>query len=241
MYTLFRNLALRIMKAPTKPPDPPAGTGSDVLVYRASPKFLTYRMLGFWIIFSFLWMVEAVLILAGIVTGEGPPILIGLIAMPILALAQLCMYFEYRIDYDMRYYIVTDRSLRVREGAFVVKEKTISYANIQNIGIVQGPLQRLFGISNLKVDTAGGGSSEKGQPGSNTHHVQMAGIENAKEVRDLMRGYLAARGGGAGLGDLDDSRDHGSLTTMESPSLIEALRELRQATSALRSAAEDRG
>ncbi len=32
-------------------------------------------------------------------------------------LASVVKYYLIRIDYDMRYYVVTDRSLRIREGA----------------------------------------------------------------------------------------------------------------------------
>jgi len=241
MYAMFKDIALRAMKAPTEPPEPPTGAGGEVRVFRASPRFLTYRLLGFWLFFSTLWLIDWGFVLAGFSAGNDLQLRLGFLMMPFLAIAQLCLYFEIRIGYDMRYYIVTDHSLRVREGAFIVKEKTISYANVQNIGVLQGPLQRFFGISNLKVDTAGGGSSEKGQGGSNTHHVQMAGIENAGEVRDLIRGFLTARGRGAGLGDLDDRRGDGMPATIESAAFLEVLRDLKRATAALRAAAGNRG
>jgi membrane protein YdbS with pleckstrin-like domain len=229
------------MKAPTRPPEPPAGSHGKVQVYRASPSYLTYRLLGFWLVFSAIWLIVWSLIFAGIIGGEPAVSILGFVAMPILALVQLCVYFAVRIDYDMRYYIVTDRSLRVREGAFIVKEKTISYANVQNIRVVQGPLLRFFGIWHLKVDTAGGGAVEKGKPGAGAHRVQMAGIENAHEVRDSIQSQLRQRGIGAGLGDLDDHDERGRGTVIATAELRDALRELQQATSALRAAVGSRG
>ena len=56
---------------------------------------------------------------------------------------------------------------------------TITHANVQNLRVVQGPLQRYFGIASLEVDTAGGGSAAKQarhQMGSG-HTVRIAGIE----------------------------------------------------------------
>jgi len=241
MYTLFKDFALGIMKAPTEPPDPPAGSHGETQVYRASPKFLTYRLLGFWLIFGANWLIPWGILLAGIVSGEAPPLVIGLGLMPVLAVVQFCFYFAIRIDYDMRYYIVTDRSLRVREGAFIVKEMTLTYANIQNLRVVQGPLLRFFGIWHLQVDTAGGGAVQHGQPGANAHRVRMAGIENAHEVRDTIRRHLRQRGVSAGLGDPDDRDDDAPRTMTSSPEVLEALRALKRATSTLRATTEMRG
>jgi membrane protein YdbS with pleckstrin-like domain len=239
MYSLFKDLALGIMKAPTRPPEPPAGSHDQTQIYRASPSFLTYRMLGFWLIFGANWLIPWGLILVGLATRETPPFIIGLVLVPVLAILQLCFYFAIRIDYDMRYYIVTDRSLRVREGAFIVKEMTLTYANIQNLRVVQGPLLRLFGIWHLQVDTAGGGGShQQGQPGANAHRVRMAGIENAHEVRDTIRSHLRRRGASAGLGDPDDRDDDVLHATTSSKEIVEVLRDLKAATAALRSSTE---
>jgi hypothetical protein len=60
-----------------------------------------------------------------------------------------------RLNYEMRWYIVTDRSLRLREGIFGVREMTLTFANVQNIAIRQGPLQRALGLADVVVRTAG--------------------------------------------------------------------------------------
>jgi membrane protein YdbS with pleckstrin-like domain len=240
MYVLCRDLALAVMRAPTRPPDPPAGAHDSVRVFRASRKYLTYKLLGFWLIFSANWLIPWGMVVAGLLEGERALVALGIVLMALLAVTQFCFYFAIRIDYDMRYYIVTDRSLRVREGAFIVKEKTISYANVQNLRVVQGPILRLFGIWHLNVDTAGGGASEQGQPGSNAHRVRVAGVENAHEVRDFIRGHLKTRAPSAGLGDLDDRDDDAPHGLGAGSGLLVALRELRSATSALRDSSENR-
>jgi len=235
MYRLFKGLALRIMQTPTEPPEPPAGTHDSVKVFRASPKFLTYRLLAFWLVFGLLWIGWWILVGVAVVEGRQEPALAAGIVAPLLLIAQASAYFVVRIDYDLRYYIVTDRALRVREGAVIVKEMTITHANVQNMRVVQGPLLRLFGIWHLKVDTAGGGgASAKGEAHDNSHSIQLAGIENAHEVRDLILSYLKLRGGGAGLGDLDDHDEH----RLASPELVAVLQELREVTVGVRRAAE---
>jgi membrane protein YdbS with pleckstrin-like domain len=233
MYTPFKTFALSVMKAPTAPPEPPAGDHASVQVYRASPSFLTYRLLGFWVFFLVSWFLALGFLVGAFAGGEPVLVMLAVALMPVLAIVQVCFYFVVRIDYDMRYYVVTDRSLRVREGAFIVKEMTISYANIQNIRVVQGPLMRLFGIRHLQVDTAGGGASEKGQHGSNMHRVRMAGVESAHEVRDHIQRHLRTAGRSAGLGDLDDVDDDTPGEPATGREVLAALRDLKSETSAL--------
>ena len=92
-----------------------------------------------------------------------------------------------RLDFEKRWYLVTDRSLRVREGVVKVREMTITFANIQNISISQGPIQRLIGIADLRVDTAGGGPSrgDKKGGGESLYTVRFRGVDNANEIGTL--------------------------------------------------------
>src|SRR6185295_13129153 len=107
-------------------------------------------------------------------------------------------------DFEKRWYVVTNRSLRVREGVLSVREMTVTFANIQNISVSQGPLQRFFKIADLRVDTAGGGGAETAKhPGMNLHTAWFRGIENAEEVKALVLERLRGLKD-AGLGDRDD-------------------------------------
>src|SRR4030095_13686147 len=88
----------------------------------------------------------------------------------------------------------------------VVSEATITYANVQDVVISQGPLQRLFKIADLVVHTAGGGSSQgPDKKKGSSHRGAVAGIENPHEVRDLILARLRAFRD-AGLGDPEDAR-----------------------------------
>jgi uncharacterized membrane protein YdbT with pleckstrin-like domain len=110
---------------------------------------------------------------------------------------------------------------------------TMTFANVQNITVSQGPLERLFGISDVKVDTAGGGGSGSHgtSEGPNLHVATFRGVDNPEEIRDLMLQRLR-RLRDAGLGDLDDvsglksaAASAPALETSETLSLLAAFRD----------------
>lgn len=158
-------------------------------------------------------------------------------------LVQLVLtYAAVRLDYELRWYIVTDRSLRIRSGIWGVQEVTMSYANLQQVMVTQGPLERLLGISNVKVESAGGGqglSREQGQ--SETMHTGVFhGVDNASEIRDLILQRLRSFRD-AGLGDPDDLAHHevpatASSSEGESSELLRAGKELLAEARNLRAA-----
>ena len=46
-------------------------------------------------------------------------------------------------------------------------------------------MERLFGISNVEVDTAGGGGGNPSEPGQGKHTAVLRGLSHPAEVRDL--------------------------------------------------------
>jgi membrane protein YdbS with pleckstrin-like domain len=115
------------------------------------------------------------------------------------------------VDYDLRYYIVTDSNIRIRQGAVIVQEATYTFANVQNVRIQQGPLERLFGISTLKIQTAGGGGKSGDESAfqqmfqtSPGHEGVMRGVSNPVELRDEIQ-RLVRLHRDSGLGDPDDT------------------------------------
>jgi uncharacterized membrane protein YdbT with pleckstrin-like domain len=139
-----------------------------------------------------------------------------------------------RIDIDQRWYLVSDRSLRIREGVVNMKEKTMTFANIQNVRIEQGPLQRLLGIADVQVRTAGGGGGGGGpkdqeNPGGKDLHIgYFRGVADAGAIRDAVLERLR-RHADSGLGDPDDVNE-------QPDSLLEAARALASEAAALRKA-----
>lgn len=241
MYAGTKRTVLAILRLPERPPDPPADGYKSVQVFRASARWLSYRLVLFWIgagVFA------CALLAAGIATlatgqwwGTALVLCLGLLLGALLVVSWFCV----RIEWDLRTYVVTDRSLRVRQGAWTFQEMTLTYANVQNVTVTQGPLQRLFGIEDLRVDTAGGGVAAKGEhAGASGHNVTLAGLENARAVRDLILDHVKKACRGSGLGDLDDPVHGSPGSRLESPAVVEALASLHATTQGLRAAVERR-
>ncbi len=117
-------------------------------------------------------------------------------------------YALVRLEFESHWYIVTDRSLRIRWGLVTMREATMSFANIQQVTVSQGPLQRLLGLSDVHVQSAGGGSggNDDHKPGGrdSMHEGIFHGVANATEIRDLILARLR-QFRAAGLGDPEDA------------------------------------
>jgi len=57
-------------------------------------------------------------------------------------------------------YLLGDEELVIREGIVTRNERHIPYHRIQNIDLVQNPLHRLFGVAEVRLETAGGEKPE---------------------------------------------------------------------------------
>jgi membrane protein YdbS with pleckstrin-like domain len=92
-----------------------------------------------------------------------------------------------RLNYEMRWYVVTDRCLRIRGGILNAHEITTTFANIQEVRLSSGPLQKLLGLADVEVHSAGGGS---GKGSSASHVARFEGVDNAPEIRDFILARL---------------------------------------------------
>jgi membrane protein YdbS with pleckstrin-like domain len=166
--------------------------------------------------------------------------ILGLVLFLIWVFVFIIGFFTIRLEYEMRYYIITDRSLRIRKGVWSILEQTLTFANIQNISIEQGPIQRMLGISTLVVETAGGGGAANPQQGENLtnyHRATLQGLENAQQFRDLILTYLKKLPSYSGLGAPDESESEYATASQGgfSQAEITALREILAEIKALRS------
>lgn len=244
MYRAFRRSAERLLRVPDAP-EPPPGDEIDTRLFRAAPNYFGYLLVQ--------WLLRTAVALAVVMPVEIIPlirpmvepldraipqaimfraplfIIVAVLAQRLFALALV------RLDFEKRWYLVTDRSLRVREGVMRLREMTITFANIQNISISQGPIQRLLGIADLRVDTAGGGGAQKKEKEGeeNMHGVRFRGVNNAGEIRELINTRLCKLKD-AGLGDRDD--DSPTFVEDRAASLAGPLREVLAEAVALREA-----
>ena len=186
-------------RVPVEPPTLPVAPGGFVESFKPAPAFLRYLKFFFWI--GLLPSDIGVFVAWGVVTAFVP--WLGLLLLPaalVLAIApDVVVYIALHLRYDTTWYVVTDRSLRIRRGIWVIEETTITFENVQNVSITQGPLERAFGIATLVVDTAGGGG-EHAKGGAGGHRGTIEGVTDAERLRRLILQRLSASRS-AGLGD----------------------------------------
>jgi uncharacterized membrane protein YdbT with pleckstrin-like domain len=251
MFKAFREWCERVLHIPGDP-EPPPGDEARSQRFRAAPNYYKYLLA--------VWGLKTAALLAVLVIMEiGPLVAVfstrlhekQLPAALILGLPQIIILFFLigrlfagalvRLDFEKRWYLVTDRSLRLREGILNVREMTITFANIQNISISQGPVQRLLGIADLRVDTAGGASPARGEQKGRTQSLHTAffrGVDNANAIRELIQVRLRELKD-SGLGDHEEAVRAAPPTMTNVPALqqlLPALREVAAEAAALRAA-----
>ena len=221
-----------LFKVPRQPPTlTPAG--DDVESFRPAPGFLSYLKFQFWIVL--LLIDGALLVLWFVLLVERPLVALGLAPLfLIVAVApDVVAYIALHLRYDTTWYVMSDRSLRIRRGIWIIRETTITFENVQNVELKQGPLQRHFGIADLIVQTAGGGGPKPQQGQTDPHVGLVEGLARAEQVRDVIMNRVR-RSRRAGLGDERPDLERATSPTW-SPAHIEALRAIRDEVLALRS------
>lgn len=233
----WRGLVLHLMRVPHDPSPPP---GSPPRVFRAASNYFVLRTI-LWVVSNIALLTVLIwlfIIVAYYIPANAPPAAsrilgatIGFVALVLLVRVTLG-YAVMRLDYELRWYMISDRAIRIREGILTVKEKTIALANVQNTVINQGPLQRLLGIADVEVRTAGGGSAspaQKGEARAEPMHVgYFRGVDNAPQIRAIiLEGVRRHRD--AGLGDPEDAAGHRDpvAALLEEARLLRAFLETR--------------
>jgi membrane protein YdbS with pleckstrin-like domain len=213
MSAALKAFLCRVFRVPPQP-DPPPGDSASARIFRAGKNYFRYKLIVWGI--SHLMVLVTFATIIPIMLFNAPPDsglqtalkILAVLLILALPIEMLLTYFLLRLDFEMRWYIVTDRSLRIREGVLSVREKTITFANIQNMTVRQGPVQRLLGLADLEVSTAGGGgadpSGKKGL-GEDHHTGYFRGVDNAEEIRERIE-VGVRRHQGAGLGDREDQK-----------------------------------
>jgi hypothetical protein len=258
------DLARWLLGALRVPPEPhlPAGEPGSARVFRAAPNYWrlklvqwgakqAFTVLGFVFLMTFLQAAPDSVVL----NHRGKPRRVPLVgAMTVMRglevfgvalwLVQLPLTFAIiRLDYELRWYVVTDRAARLREGVLTLTEMTFTLVNVQDIRIRQGPLQRLLGLADVELRTAGGSEAPAhpghgSAPAQNLHLARFRGVDNAEAIRDLVLERMK-RARDAGLGDPDDAAGHAETG---GPSALErAARELMAESAALRLAVSRTG
>ncbi len=218
-------------RVPREPPTLPALSGETVESFKPAEGFLRYLKFWFWLL---LWPMDFAILVGWIAVTVALPWLGAVLFLPALALAVLpdiVAYVALHLRFDTTWYVMSDRSIRIRRGIWVIQETTITFENVQNVKVSQGPLQRQFGIANLVVETAGAAAAAgKGHAVVSNQGV-IEGISNAAALRDRILARLRATGT-AGLGD-EEVQGGAALSAQHGA----VLREIRDLAVALAGAA----
>jgi putative membrane protein len=83
----------------------------------------------------------------------------ALFLLGILVVAVLAALWGF-LSWRATAYVVTDNSFRLRQGVIQKSERTIPLEHVQSVDTVQGIIQRLFGVYEVRIETAGGGATE---------------------------------------------------------------------------------
>jgi membrane protein YdbS with pleckstrin-like domain len=237
IYTGVWRAVVDWLDVPEEPPALPVRRGEDQRAFRPAEGFLKYLKLWFWIV-CLLIDLGLALLWFGILVAEW---WVGLVLAPLFlvigVVPDVLAYIALHLRYDTTWYVMTDRSLRIRRGVWSIHETTITFENVQNVKVTQGPVQRAFGIASVLVETAGSGAStsrNNQERGSVANKGLIEGVENAEAIRDLILARLRLSTT-AGLGDEDDAhrRRGDEARGMWSAEHLAVLREIRQELGAL--------
>jgi membrane protein YdbS with pleckstrin-like domain len=188
-FSALERWVMRVLAVPSAP-EPPDGSPESIRFFRAGANNYNWCVL--------VWAMATAAVLAGLAAqtliaavtfvpklpgwGRAIWLFVEMVAWSVFAVASTVTFLSRRLNYRLRWYIVTDRSLRIRSGVFAVNELTMTYGNIQEIRVSSGPLQHVLGLADVEVQAAGGG----GDNHDSGHVGRFEGLSNATAVRDLI-------------------------------------------------------
>lgn len=78
-------------------------------------------------------------------------------------------------------YEIAENAIRCKKGVFWQRNITVPYAKITNVDITQGPVQRMFNLGTIHIQTAGAGGQQGGQA-----ELILYGIKELDKVKNLI-------------------------------------------------------
>jgi membrane protein YdbS with pleckstrin-like domain len=218
-------------RVPDEPPTLPVRPGEYINSFQPAEGFLRYLTLIFFLVAG---AIDLALLIGYVIAAialfiEGYwwiALLLAPVTLIIMIVPDILPYIAIHLRYDTTWYVMTDRSLRIRRGIWVIHETTITFENVQNLKVQQGPLQRHFGIANLVVETAGAGGNphQKGAGGVSNKGI-IEGVSNAEELRERILARMR-QSRSAGLGD-ESHDDHAPAAPTWTAAHLDALRGIR--------------
>ncbi len=144
------------------------------------------------------------------VSGFLVVIIFGIIVLPFWLIFGSIYINRY---FDSLFCELTTRALHFKKGVWFQTERTIPLDKIQDLTFKEGPILRYFGLSHLKVETAG----QSVQGGAD---MSLTGIIDARKFREMVldqRDEITDKAG-----------DSSSVTQSEEDNLIPLLNEIHK-------------
>lgn len=175
--------------------------------------YFTYEVIVLAIVLS----VAGILAITGILTAIQPWVVLGAGAVLVVVFGYLAWWIP--AFYRTADYRFTDDEIEYRRGVFFQQKTTVPYNRITNVGISQGPIQRLANVGSVGIHTAGYG----GQTGA---ELTIGGLSDFEDIKDQILAEVRGRPAKATEGD--DSMDTVSIPSTPDDESSEMLGEIRR-------------
>ena len=172
----------------------------ELRVFHPSRNYLRYLKFYFWI---GLVVIDVGILIGWLLILQASYFWGSLTAVPALVIAvvpDVIAYIAIHLRYDTIWYGVSERGLFIRRGIWLISEHTITIENIQNLSVTQGPVEQVFGIATVVVETAGAEAGEGADAFLVGNKSIMVGLDRADEVKELIFQQIRACRS-TGLGD----------------------------------------
>ncbi len=216
-------------RVPREPPTLPVAQDESVQTFRPAPGFLRYMKFWFWLALIPIDVAILGAWIAILIAKTWVGVILAPVAFILAVLPDVVVYVGIHLRYDTTWYLMSNRSLRIRRGIWLIQEVTITFENVQNVKVRQGPVQRHFGIANVIVETAGAGGDREHKGLHVSNEGMIEGIADAARVRQIIMARLG-ESRSAGLGDEEDRSSAGPQWSLQQ---IAVLREIRDELAAI--------
>ena len=97
-------------------------------------------------------------------------VLVAIIAVP--AVLILYSFIISKLGFPKKGYLLREKDISYKTGLIFYKQISVTFNRIQHVEVSQGILAKMFGLSSVKIFTAGGSASDLSIPGLLTADAQ---------------------------------------------------------------------
>jgi membrane protein YdbS with pleckstrin-like domain len=182
--------------------------------FKPSPSLVTWFRMNFLLV---VFVLFALFYLPMVAFNPVPPyvhlvVLGGTLVLVILFFIWVSLY------YDSMWYELREDEMSWKRGVWFRRTGIVPYNRITNLDLVQGPVMRALGISTLSIQTAG-------YSGQAVPEIRIEAIEQAEELRELVRTLVRGHSGGDGTGSGTPVPSRMSVST--DVQMLEELKKIR--------------